>query len=78
MANCSDSWLGKDKVKHFIVCFVLSLIFPLIAITLAIWKEVNDERQANNHFCWKDMAADAVGTLLGSAVFFCWFIKVAG
>lgn len=39
-------------------------LFATMAI--GVWKEARDRKQAGNHFCWKDLAADAVGALLGS------------
>ena len=68
MSNCNDSYKGKDKVKHFGVCFVLAVICPIVAIVLAIIKEVSDERTEGNHFCWKDIVADVAGVVLGSVV----------
>lgn len=70
MNKCNDSWTDKDKVKHFSVCLALSVICPLVAIVLAIIKEVYDHHQPNNHWCWKDIVADAVGVALGSVVHF--------
>lgn len=37
-------------------------------VTLAIgaWKEARDRKQAGNHFCWKDLAADTSGAVVGS------------
>lgn len=37
-----------------------------VTLAIGVWKESRDRRQAGNHFCWKDLAADAVGALLGS------------
>lgn len=68
MSKCNDSWKGKDKALHFGVCFVLAAICPLVAIVLAIIKEVHDERTEGNHWCWKDIVADVVGVVLGSVV----------
>ena len=70
MSKCNDSWTGMDKVKHFCVCFVLAAICPIVAVVVAIAKEVHDERTEGNHWCWKDIVADAVGVALGSAVHF--------
>lgn len=39
-------------------------LFATLAI--GVWKESRDHKQAGNHFCWKDLAADAVGAVLGS------------
>lgn len=39
-------------------------LFATMAIGIA--KEMKDRRQTGNHFCWKDIAADAAGAALGS------------
>ena len=70
MNECKDTWRGKDKVKHFCACFVLAVICPLLGIIVAIAKEVHDDGTDGNHFCWKDIVADAAGVVLGSAVHF--------
>lgn len=70
MRNCNDQWTSKDKALHFGVCLVLAAICPLVAIVLAIIKEVYDHHTIGNHWCWKDIVADAVGVALGSAVHF--------
>ena len=68
MSNCNDLWKGKDKVKHFGVCLVLACICPLVAVVVAVAKEVHDERTDGNHWCWKDIVADVVGVVLGTVV----------
>ena len=70
MNRCNDSWKGKDKVKHFCVCLVLAGICPIVAVVVAIAKEAYDMKQNGNHWCWKDIVADVVGVVLGSAVHF--------
>lgn len=67
---CNDQWTSKDKALHFGVCFVLAIIYPLIAIVAAAGKELYDMKQNGNHWCWKDIVADAVGVALGSVVHF--------
>lgn len=37
-----------------------------VTLAIGVWKEGRDRRQAGNHFCWKDLSADAVGALIGS------------
>lgn len=37
-----------------------------VTLAIGVWKESRDRKQAGNHFCWKDLAADAVGAGLGS------------
>lgn len=69
MSKCNDSWNGKDKALLFGVCFVLAAICPLVAIVLAIIKEAYDHHTTGNHWCWKDILADAVVVVLGSVVY---------
>lgn len=68
MNECKDTWRGKDKVKHFGVCLVLAVICPIVAVVVAVAKEVHDDGTDSNHFCWKDVVADAAGVALGSVV----------
>lgn len=70
MNECKDKYTSKDKVKHFCVCLVLAGICPIVAVVVAVAKEVHDERTEGNHWCWKDIVADVVGVVLGSAVHF--------
>lgn len=72
MSKCNDSWKGKDKALHFGVCFVLAIINPFIAILAAMGKELYDQQQLNNHFCIKDLVADAVGIAVGTIIFCLW------
>lgn len=37
-----------------------------VTLAIGVWKEAHDRKQAGNHFCRKDLAADAVGAVLGS------------
>lgn len=68
MNKCLDLWKGLDKKKHFFVCLILSIIFPILAIIAAIGKEIYDSKQEGNHFCWKDIVADGIGIILGSII----------
>ena len=68
MSKCNDQWTSKDKALHFGVCFVLASICPIVAAVVAVAKEVSDERTEGNHWCWKDIVADAVGIAVGSVV----------
>jgi uncharacterized protein YfiM (DUF2279 family) len=34
-------------------------------MSLGFVKELYDRRKPGNHFCWKDLAADAAGVLIG-------------
>lgn len=68
MSKCNDNYTGKDKVKHFGICLALAVICPIVAVVVAIAKEVYDHHAIGNHWCWKDILADAVGVVLGSVV----------
>ena len=68
MNECKDTWRGKDKMKHFGACLALAIINPIVAVVVAVAKEVSDERTEGNHWCWKDIVADVVGVVLGSVV----------
>lgn len=72
MSKCKDSWKGKDKALHFCVCFVLAIINPFIAILAAMGKELYDQQQPDNHFCWKDVVADVAGIAVGTIIFCLW------
>lgn len=68
MEKCNDTWNGQDKRKHFLVCFVISIVNPIIALLAAIGKEIYDAIQPNNHFCWKDILFDVAGLICGSVI----------
>ena len=51
-----------------LLAFVLAVICPIVAVVMAIAKEVHDERTEGNHWCWKDIVADVAGVVLGSVV----------
>jgi uncharacterized protein YfiM (DUF2279 family) len=46
----------------------LAAINPFIALLAAMGKELYDQQQPYNHFCWKDVVADAVGIVIGTMV----------
>lgn len=68
MDKCTDNYKGQDKKKHFFICLILSIVCPIIAIIVAIGKEIYDSKQQGNHFCWKDIVADLVGIIIGSLI----------
>lgn len=37
----------------------------LFALCIGVIKEVRDSQEDGNHFCWRDLAYDAVGAALG-------------
>ena len=38
-----------------------------VTLAIGVWKEARDRKQADNHFCWTDLAADLAGAVIGSA-----------
>lgn len=68
MGKCNDVWNGQDKRKHFLVCFVIAIVNPVIALLAAIGKEIYDVIHPNNHFCWKDILFDIAGIICGSVL----------
>lgn len=68
MGKCNDTWQGDDKIKHFVVCFGIAIINPLISLLAAIGKEIYDVIHPNNHFCWKDVLFDIVGIICGTVI----------
>jgi uncharacterized protein YfiM (DUF2279 family) len=55
LGNQSLEW-KKQHARIFAAGTTMSLGFV---------KELYDRRKPGNHFCWKDLAADAAGVLLG-------------
>lgn len=35
-------------------------------LAVGVWKELRDRKQSGNHFCWRDLIADALGAFVGS------------
>lgn len=58
---------GKDKCKHFCVCFALAVVSPEFAIGAAFGKEYGDYKARDNHWCWWDIMYDAIGIVAGGA-----------
>lgn len=59
--------IDKDSIKHFSVCFLLSLVGAYgmsVAIGAAITKEYCD-KQSYGHWCWWDILFDTLGCILG-------------
>lgn len=61
--------IAKDKIKHFSVCFLVSLtggIYGvLFAAGLSFGKEEGDRMAQGNHWCWYDLLADTLGVCFG-------------
>ena len=53
--------MKKDKILHFLVCFVAAIFSPLFSLGLALGKEYGDSKAPGNHWCWWDILADAIG-----------------
>lgn len=66
--------MGKDKIIHFIVCFVLAVLTALItsniiigwlsAVVVGVAKELYD-RYSDGLFDIKDLIADVLGATCG-------------
>lgn len=74
MSKCNDEWKGDDKELHFLVCALIAIFSPILAVMSAVGKELYDRKQNGNHFCWKDILADVCGIITGSFahVFLVW------
>lgn len=55
-----------DKVKHFVVCALLSFFSTEAALAAAVTKEYVDSEVYGNHWCWLDFLADAAGIAVGT------------
>lgn len=66
--SMSEKLTDRDKWMHAGVCLVAALVHPLFALGLALGKEYGDKKAAGNHWCWKDLVADAVGIAIGTGV----------
>ena len=58
--------MEKDKILHFLVCFVAAIFFPMFSLGLALGKEYGDSKAPGNHWCWWDIFADAIGLVAGT------------
>ena len=63
-----EHWNDKDKLMHASVCAVISLYSTECAIFASLAKEYGDKGNPYNHWCWKDLAADMVGIIIGTAI----------
>lgn len=62
--------IDKNSLKHFSVCFLLSLVGAYgmsVAIGAALTKEWYD-KQSYGHWCWLDLLFDLLGCAAGMAV----------
>ena len=63
--------VDKNSLKHSSICFALSLEGEhgaCIALGASITKEYDDSKQKENHWCWSDLAFDALGIIAGLTV----------
>lgn len=58
--------MRKDKILHFLVCFLAAIISPMFSFGLALGKEYGDSKASGNHWCWWDILADAIGLVAGT------------
>lgn len=58
-----------DKLEHIAVSMAVSVLSPLLAIIVAVGKEVYDH-YCRGGFDVKDLMADAVGIIIGSIIHF--------
>ena len=62
----------NDKLKHFIVCFIVTAIAgshgAAAAMGAGITKEWCDSHQPDNKWDWWDIAADVAGIIAGLTV----------
>lgn len=58
--------MRKDKILHFLVCFLAAIISPMFSLGLALGKEYGDSKALGNHWCWWDILADAIGLVAGT------------
>lgn len=68
--------IDKNSLKHFSVCFILSLIGAYgicIAIGAALTKEWYDKK-SYGHWCWWDILFDALGCAVGIGIHW-WIFK---
>lgn len=63
--------IDKNSIKHFFVCFLLSLIGAYgmaFALGGSLCKEWRDSKSKGNHWCWFDLLFDFLGCAVGIAV----------
>lgn len=66
----------SDKKQHLIVCLVASLFIGMInpfagfltAMGLGFGKEFGDYAAPDNRWDWKDIGADLIGAVIGTAL----------
>jgi uncharacterized protein YfiM (DUF2279 family) len=74
-ASAADDWNGSDKAQHFALSAVFGTLSAMhfenkltafgVAMLPGLLKEMHDDSQAGNQFSGKDLAADALGAVVG-------------
>lgn len=59
--------IQKDKLQHFIVCAIASILSPWFGAGLGLGKEFGDW-QHGGKWDWWDILADACGVVVGGAI----------
>jgi uncharacterized protein YfiM (DUF2279 family) len=70
--------IDKNSLKHFTVCFILSLIGAYgmsVAIGASLTKEWYDKR-SYGHWCWLDLLFDILGCAVGFIIHWLLFKSV--
>ena len=76
-----DLGIGYDKVLHFAVVFIATLIMMFLFgwfsgfvayMALSFGKELYDRAQPGNHFCWYDIIADTLGFIVAILIYLLW------
>jgi hypothetical protein len=60
--------IDKNSIKHFSVCFILSLIGAYgmcVAVGASITREYDNSKTKGNHWCWWDIIFDSLGCVAG-------------
>ena len=60
--------IPQDKIKHFAVCVILSLINPMLAVGASLGKEYGDKGAVGNHWCWWDVVSGMLGVIVGTVI----------
>ena len=62
-----------DKYKHIVLSAIIAVALNLFlpwwvagigTLAIGVGKELYDMKQNGNHWCWKDILADAVGVVI--------------
>jgi hypothetical protein len=71
--------IDKNSLKHFSVCFLLSLIGAYgmcVAIGASVTREYDNSKTKGNHWCWFDILFDLLGCAGGMAIHLWIFDKI--